>query len=231
MLIRAKFEKLEGVRYISHLELMDSFRRAFRRAELPLAYSKGFNPHIILSLGNPLKVGMLGRGEYFDLELAENITPDNFINKVNEKLPSDIKILEAKQINNTSKSLMALIDTAVYDYNMKYKVENFEEEQVLQSFLAEEKIEVLRKRKRKKDRLIDIRPLILDADILAPGKWRFKVQSGSSGNLRAEELIRSLNDFCDDIYKVPIINIEREGLYIQEGGNFYTPLDDKYIGS
>ncbi|MGB4373709.1 MAG: TIGR03936 family radical SAM-associated protein, partial [Halanaerobiales bacterium] len=49
MLIRAEFEKLEEIKYISHLELMTTFRRAFRRAKLPLAYSKGFNPHIQLA--------------------------------------------------------------------------------------------------------------------------------------------------------------------------------------
>ncbi|MFW6264829.1 MAG: TIGR03936 family radical SAM-associated protein [Bacillota bacterium] len=230
MLIRAKFEKLEAVRYISHLELMDCFRRAFRRSNLPLAYSKGFNPHIILSLGNPLKVAMVGRGEYFDLELADNISPDYFTQKVNENLPSGIRILEAKEIANNIKSLMALINTAVYDYKLNFKKE-IDEKSLLEDFLTEKKIEVLRKRRKKKDRLIDIRALIFGAELLAKGKWRFRVQSGSTGNLRPEELVQALNSFSKDICQVPIINIEREGLYVHEDGDFYTPLNDKFIGS
>jgi len=73
MMLRAKFSKLKPLRYISHLELMDTIRRALRRAQFPLAYTEGYNPHIKLSLCQPLSVGMIGLGEFFDLKLDSYI--------------------------------------------------------------------------------------------------------------------------------------------------------------
>jgi len=231
MLIRAKFEELQPVKYISHLELMATFRRAFRRANLPLAYSQGFNPHILLSLGQPLKVGMIGRGEYFDLELAEDIDMNTFINSVNENLPEGIKILRAEVIPDNTKSLMATINTAVYVCNMILKDDNLEEQEMINKFLSEKEIRVIRHRRNKKDRELDIRPLIYDGHVIKSGKWTFRVKCGSTGNLRSEELIRALASYFNDVDLIPLINIEREGLYINLNDKFYDPFDDNVIGS
>ncbi|MFW6022149.1 MAG: TIGR03936 family radical SAM-associated protein [Halanaerobiaceae bacterium] len=231
MLIRAKFEKLDSVKYISHLELMDTFRRVFRRAGLPLAYSQGYNPHIILSLSQPLKVGMVGRGEYFDLELSEDISPKDFIKSVNQKMPEGIKILEAKKVPENIKSLMAVINTAVYVYDIKLTENAHSEKELIQKFLKKENIEIIRHRRNKKDKKLDIRPLIHDAEKFDEGKWAFRVQCGSAGNLRAEEVIRALSNYYDEFKYIPLINIEREGLFVNIGDEFYSPLDDKVIGS
>lgn len=231
MLIRAKFEKLQPVRYISHLELMAAFRRAFRRAGLPLAYSQGFNPHVILSLGQPLKVGMTGKAEYFDLELVEDIEIDDFINLVNQNLPQGINILEARMVSKNVKSLMAVINTAVYVFHMKFTDSNINQEEMLSQFLSCDKIEVIRHRRRKKDKLLDIVPLIYDGRIITSDIWSFRVRCGSTGNLRPGELIRALADCFMEVKVFPLINIEREGLYINNDKKFFDPLDDKVIGS
>ncbi|MFP4016876.1 MAG: TIGR03936 family radical SAM-associated protein [Halanaerobiales bacterium] len=235
MLIRAKFEELHPVKYISHLELMDTFRRAYRRAGLPLAYSQGFNPHMILSLGQPLKVGMIGEAEYFDLELAEDMELSEFINQVNENLPEGLKILDARVIPEDLKSLMAVINTADYVLNMDFTdntLESTEKQRgMLEEFLSQRSINVIRHRRNKKDRELDIRQLLYGADLLETGRWLFRVKCGSNGNLRPEELVRALADYFTEINEIPVINVEREGLYVNIGDKFYSPLDDKVIGS
>lgn len=230
MLIRAKFEKMQAVKYISHLELMTLFRRAFKRAELPLAYSKGFNPHVLLSLGQPLKVGMIGKEEYFDLSLREEMETDKFLSLANEQLPVGLKILEARSIPENTKSLMATIDTADYIFKMDFNSTNITEGEMLAKFLAENEIIVLRKRRKKKDIEIDIRPLIYNAEIVEKARWKFRVQSGSSGNLRPDEISRALAAYFEEIDFVPVVNIWREGLYVHKDKSFYSPLDDIVLG-
>lgn len=230
MLIRAKFEELQSLKYISHLELMTVFRRAFRRAGLPLAYSKGFNPHILLSLGQPLKVGMSGREEYFDLGLRDEIEIDKFIKMVNKEFPQGLTILDARVIPENSKSLMATIDTAVYLYKMTFNNDNINEKEMLSEFLSEDEILLLRKRRKKKDREIDIRPLIYDAEVIGAKKWKFRVRCGSVGNLRPEEVSEALGNFFSEVEDIPLINIEREGLFVNIRDKFYSPLDDLVIG-
>lgn len=229
MKIRARFEKLEGLKYISHLELMTLFRRAFKRAGIPLSYSNGFNPHVLLSLGPPLKVGMTGRNEYFDLELSAEIRIENFITLVNRELPEGLRILGAISIPENTKPLMSVINTAVYVFDMILSSNIQREEEMLSEFLAENSIIITRQRRNKKDIEIDIRPLIFSGELIEPDKWEFQVKCSSQGNLRVEEISKALSDYFKEVEFVPVINVEREGLYIKNGTDLYNPFDDIVI--
>lgn len=50
MKIRIKFAKTGVMKFVGHLDVMRYFQKAIRRAELPIAYSEGFSPHMLLSL-------------------------------------------------------------------------------------------------------------------------------------------------------------------------------------
>lgn len=230
MLIRAEFEKTDELRYISHLELMTFFRRAFRRAKLPLVYSKGFNPHILFSMAQPLKVGMTGWKEYFDLTLSQEMDIGEFIDRTNRELPSGIRINKAASIPEKSQALMATINTAAYIFRMTFRNDQEAEEELLISFLAREEILVRRERVKKGDIEIDIRPMIQQAVILEPGKWLFQVDSSSERNLRPEEISKALVDFHSDLEFIPLNRIVREGLYVRVGDELYSPLDEKIVG-
>ena len=66
---RALFEKVGNARYISHLDLMRVFQRAFKRAGLPLTHTQGFNPRPSVSIALPLSLGVESRCELLDFEL------------------------------------------------------------------------------------------------------------------------------------------------------------------
>ena len=53
-----KFTKEENIKFIAHLDLMRTIQRIIRRSGLPVEYSKGFNPHMALSIAQPLSVGV-----------------------------------------------------------------------------------------------------------------------------------------------------------------------------
>ena len=62
MRVRVKFEKTGIMRYVGHLDLMRFFQKAVKRANLPIRYSEGFNPHQIMSFAAPLGVGLTSTG-------------------------------------------------------------------------------------------------------------------------------------------------------------------------
>ena len=93
--IRVKYTKGEEIKFISHRDLMRLFQRAVRRAEIPIAYSQGFNPHMKISWGNALKVGQTSEGEYAELQIDGWIRPHELMAKLNPELPKGIEILEA----------------------------------------------------------------------------------------------------------------------------------------
>ena len=230
MIIRASFIRAQPVCYISHLELINSLRRSLRRADLPVAYSRGFNPQQKLALGQPLPVGMTGEG-YLDLELGEPLELRKVVEKINRQLPRGIRLNEARVVPPSVASLMAVINTAVYLIKMEFNQLHSAEEQVIKSFLAEQQHEIRRERKNKEDRIINIRPLIQGIEVVQPAVWRLILDTGSRSNLRPEEVLRALGNYRDEIKEVPIINIHREKLLVRIDDKYYKPLAGKVVGS
>ena len=66
---RALFEKVGTARFISHLDLMRLFQRAFKRAGLPLTHTQGFNPRPSVSIALPLSLGAESYCELLDFDL------------------------------------------------------------------------------------------------------------------------------------------------------------------
>lgn len=76
MKARLRFNKMGSMMYIGHLDLMRYFQKLFRRCGLDVSYSKGFNPHQIMSFASPLGLGLTSIGEYLDLSLEPLIIMD-----------------------------------------------------------------------------------------------------------------------------------------------------------
>jgi radical SAM-linked protein len=93
--IRVKYSKGEEVKYISHRDLMRVFQRAIRRAEIPMIYSQGFNPHMKISWGQALKVGQASESEHAEFHVEGQVKPREVMDKLNQTLPPGIEILEA----------------------------------------------------------------------------------------------------------------------------------------
>ena len=230
MLLRTRFARRQPLRYISHLEIMTLFRRAFRRAELPVTYSQGYNPLINLSMGQPLSVGMTGGSEYYDLELKKEIKADDYVERVNNSLPSGIEILAAREVPSGVKSLQAVVNTAIYSFDMEFSSSSVKENKLLEEFLNLSEIKIIRHRRNKKDRELDLKPMIYDGEIKDTGRWQFTVSTGSSGNVRWGEIIRALEERFENIKKIPVINVHRQGMYVKINKRLFAPFDDEVVG-
>ncbi len=96
--ISVKYTKGEEIKFISHRDLMRTFQRAVRRADIPIAYSQGFNPHMKISWGNALKVGQSSSGELAQLQIDGWIKPAELMARLNRHLPKGLEILEANLV-------------------------------------------------------------------------------------------------------------------------------------
>ncbi|MBQ1817210.1 MAG: DUF2344 domain-containing protein [Clostridia bacterium] len=120
MRMLAVFTKGPEVRFVSHLDLQRLFQRAFRRAKLPLAYSQGFNPHPLVSFATALSVGMTSRGEYLDVTLTREMTPEEFISAVSPELPKGVEIVRAADMGESRKSLTSAMRSARYVSRVRF---------------------------------------------------------------------------------------------------------------
>ncbi|MCX5714092.1 MAG: TIGR03936 family radical SAM-associated protein [Candidatus Omnitrophica bacterium] len=94
------FSKTGMMKYISHLDLMRTFTRALRRAEIPVKISEGFNPHPKLSIKRALKLGLESENEEACVGLVRLFKPEDFKEKMQVQLPEGITIKSASYSNN-----------------------------------------------------------------------------------------------------------------------------------
>ncbi len=112
---RLVFEKTGDSVWISHLDLMRVFQRAFRRAGLLLKHSQGFNPRAIVSIALPLSVGVESGCELLDFELEqpEPVTPE----RLNAVLPQGIRVLDVLETGRKLRELTHLRASVTLTYD------------------------------------------------------------------------------------------------------------------
>ena len=111
---RALFEKRGNALYISHLDLMRVFQRAFKRAGLPLTHTKGFNPRPSVSIALPLSLGVESGCELLDFDLeGEKIDNHEICRLLNEALIDGVRVLDVYEDGRKLKDL-AYLDCCLY---------------------------------------------------------------------------------------------------------------------
>jgi radical SAM-linked protein len=109
MRIRVKFSKTGKIRWTSHRDVARMWERAFRRTDLPLAYSVGFSPRPKVSFGLALSTGHESSAEYLDLELDPLRTVDLVVDelpaRLSAALPAGIDVITAAVVDDRRDSL------------------------------------------------------------------------------------------------------------------------------
>ena len=112
--IRVEFCKTEDLKFISHLDLQHLLIRAGRRAELPFAYTEGFNPGPKVSIALSLPIFAEGQKELVDIELAVDLNAEDLKERLNAQLPREIQISRARKVEKNAPSLATLVGRASY---------------------------------------------------------------------------------------------------------------------
>ena len=173
------------MKFIGHLDIMRYFQKAIRRAEIPIAFTTGYSPHMIMSFANPLGVGLTSDGEYFDIELTESIASKEAVRRLNEQMVDGMEIVSFVQIPDDKKSKgMSIVAGA--DYLSSVKNGSLPEDlaEKLEAFYAQNEICVVKKTK-KSEKEVDIRPMIYKLEC-RDGKIYMRVAAGSVQNLKPE---------------------------------------------
>lgn len=224
-----KFSKGEGIKFISHLDLMRTIQRIIRRSGVPIEYSKGFNPHMALSLAQPLSVGVYSDGEYMDIVLTEEMKVADLLLKLNEAAPPTIRFFEATQIEiveNVKRvpQAMALLDAGRYIIKLKLVNEEKVEEKMA-SLLNENVWETLKKSK-KGEKMADIKPLVKELKYWVKDNElviNALIATGSRENLSADLLARFITSKIENVNTESFVSIKREEMYVLKN-NKYVPL-------
>ena len=161
MRMLAVFEKGERIRHIGHLDIQRSVQRGLRRSGLPVAYSNGFNPHILITFASALSTGACGKREIMDVTMAEEVTPEEFLEKMNRAMPPEMRLSEARALDQKHPALMASLRAAKYDLLIRDPGQAAKLTGAIPSMMSKETIMAMRKTKTALKEC-DIKPLIYE---------------------------------------------------------------------
>ena len=191
--VRIKFRKYGVMRFIGHLDVMRYFQKAIRRAEIPIAFTTGYSPHMIMSFAQPLGVGVTSDGEYFDIEITEPISSEKAVAQLNAVMVEGVEVISFREISSDKKaSGMTIVAAADYKVTFPETFQHAEEIRTLpeswkekvDAFMAQPEIVVLKKTKRS-EKEVDIRPMIYDMH-MKPAGICMQLAAGSENNLKPD---------------------------------------------
>jgi radical SAM-linked protein len=160
---RLLFEKTGNAVWISHLDLMRLFQRAFKRAGLPLKHSQGFNPRPFVAIALPLSVGVESKCELLDFDLdGETVDNAQILERLNAALVDGVTVHKVYDDGAKIKhlSFLSCVVTLEYDAGIPQDAA-----QRIRSLFAQEHLTVTKKSKNGSSEQ-DIIPMLQKLDVM-----------------------------------------------------------------
>ena len=215
---RLKITKKGLLRYFSHLDWQNTFHKVLARTGLNMAYTLGFNPTMKVSMGIALPLFAQSEGELVDIEIYDNLSPDEVKNIINPNLPKGAEIIHVEQVDRHCTPVDIAAHWAEYKITPYFKsnensLYNFEKFQYdVNKVLSSDEILLTKKNKKGFEKTTDIKKSI--------GSHRFgndslficlKTGQGSDiPALRADDLMKLVNS--DQIFDITRIRFFDEKL-------------------
>lgn len=195
--VRIEYSKKGPIRYIGHLDLMHTFFRALKRANLPVSYTQGFNPRIKCSFSPALPLGFASEAEYIELYLDKKIDISSSIGNLQKELPQGLTVHDMEKLPLFGKSNNVKIKTVTYRINLQQfsekstistRASKEDIEGKIRNFLDKEEIFLIDK----KGRRVNVRPLILSIEMEKDWNIRLLLKVRGGFNFNPRIIIKTL---------------------------------------
>jgi radical SAM-linked protein len=178
------------MRFTGHLDLYKTWERTFRRANLPIKYSQGYNPRPRINIGAALPLGFTGENEMMDVWFEDQFTPEKVTKRLEPALPPGLLIKSIQGVKPHSPSLQKLISASEYIVTLPDFINELPSR--LTGLIS--KKEIWRERRGKS---YDLRPLIIDISDIQPDdntpqkiRMRLLTKEGATG--RPDEVLSAI---------------------------------------
>lgn len=210
MHIQLTFAKTLAMRYTSHLDLMRALERTFRRAELPLAYTQGYNPHPRINLISALPLGFTSECEIADVQLEASIPAEEIQTALQQAAPPGIEILSVEEITGHQPAMQTLHLASLFIVTLPDPPADLESR--IEILLA--RTELTRQRRAKS---YNLRPLIetlyrLEDNAEGHARLRMRLAARQGATGRPEEVLEALGIAAHNarIHKIQMVFIEQQ---------------------
>ncbi|OQB13368.1 MAG: hypothetical protein BWY15_01832 [Firmicutes bacterium ADurb.Bin193] len=195
--LRLTFEKGEAVRYIGHLDVLRTFVRAMRRAEIPVKYSEGFNPHAVMTFALPLGVGVTSECELVDIAVTDEPHLSDVITRLNANLaPGGIKVVAAEYTDRPFREIIRAEYVIDIVNNGRLNIDD------ISAALAQKEI-LIEKKSKKKVSEINIMENIFESEILGytdfSVRLRVVISAGNTFNIKPQLVCDALSTAAESL--------------------------------
>lgn len=175
--LRVTYNKTGRLAFLSHLEITHALERMIRRSKLPFALSEGFSPHMKISFGSALGVGVGGTCEIFDVVLKDYVSPAKALEALKKAASGFLLPIDAKYVDGRAPAASVAYPFSLYEARFIEDVPDFE---------IPETIKVVRKKKEKQFRVDEY---LVDDPIIVGDALYFQLESKPEGNLRPDAFL------------------------------------------
>ena len=195
---RLLFSKTGDAVYLSHLDLMRVFQRAFKRAGILIWHSQGFSPRAYVSIALPLPVGMESRCEILDFEIEDgSVELKSLPDRLNSVLPAGIRVLNAYESTRKIKALTKLRADVTLEYDRGVPDGA---QKALSALFSRESL-VIVKHSKKGDKEVDIKPLLFSLSIAQASENELRIEtvlSAQNPGLNPQLLITAIETYLPE---------------------------------
>ena len=193
--LRIRFSRGDEIKFISHLDIVRLWQRAFNRAGIEIAYSTGFTPHPRISLAAPLPLGVTSEAELMDIVIVKGVAPQFFVSALNQQLPQGLRVDKVFPISADLPSLQSQINQAEYKVELETAAGPTDIQTAIDYMLALEHLPWQHQR--------DTGPHLYDLRVLIDSIWTIdwqspvgtlgmRLQCNSNGSGRPEQVAAAL---------------------------------------
>ncbi len=210
---RIFYEKKGMAKYISHLDTVQTFTRAIKRAKIPVWFTEGFNPRAFLSFASALSLGVESFCEICDIRLMEERDFTLLAKELDDALPQDIHIVKiALPVHKTQ-------EIAYTRYDIFFTGIDEKTAELIEKKLQSDEINISKKAKQGKkkiEKLVNIKENIREYSLeKADDALILKVLLTSSmqNNVNPVSLIKSLTEGSD--YDTDMTDTVKKQIYLE----------------
>ena len=216
--LRLLFVKEDRASYISHLDLMRTFQRAFPRTELDIKHTQGYHPHPILSIVLPLPVGQSSECELLDFEVVQESDGAGIAERLNTGMPRGLRVLACYPAVRPIRELAWLRADLELEYDGGVPAGAVE---ALEELFTRPELVIEKRTKRKELAQVDIAPMLRSVT-LTEGEGVVRcdvtVQAQNPG-LNPQLLGRAIEQYVPELTP-DFIRVRRRAVLDAEGKDF-----------
>lgn len=220
------------IRFLSHLETVDTLLGALRRSGVKLALSAGMRPKPRIKMAMPRPVATEAWSDLFEVELQDEIDVDQFALQLGESLPAGLVLQRVERLHGAYASAASRVAGATWRWQFDSDVAPGDLDEAVRSLLAADEVLVERASPGKRPKHIDVRRFIGDVQVVATGDapaLRAFVRLTDEGSSKPEEVIRALGAVSGSTF-APVRTV-RESIAIADPGTGGRIAEPELVGA